>query len=223
MRIHLSPLTFAFCQCTKKGRDRGLSLDGSSRSYCSRKCAASNGARLVKDPVGKFLCQFCDKACASDQALKTHIGMTHKLQKAAAMAANENLDKLLAFQERTAAAVTREALSSAAAVTKEALSSTFASNETLSSALALTVATVERHERHATQAPAEGQGLVAVATAQASSTEALNAAFASGERHAIQASAEEKELSLAVAFKIQYDGILCRISIPDDVFTYEAL
>jgi len=90
--------------------------------------------------------------------------MTHKLQKAAAMAANENLDKLLAFQERTAAAVTREALSSAAAVTKEALSSTFASNETLSSALALTVATVERHERHATQAPAEGQGLVAVAT-----------------------------------------------------------
>ena len=164
MRIHLSPLTFAFCQCTKKGRDRGLSLDGSSRSYCSRKCAASNGARLVKDPVGKFLCQFCDKACASDQALRIHIGMTHKLQKAAAMAANENLDKLLAFQERTAAAVTREALSSAAAVTKEALSSTFASNETLSSALALTVATVERHERHATQAPAEGQGLVAVAT-----------------------------------------------------------
>ena len=68
-----------------------------------------------------------------------------------------------------------------------------------------------------------GERQALLSSAQASSTEALKAAFASGERHAMQASAEEKELSLAVAFKIKYDGNLCRISIPEDVFTYEAL
>ena len=79
--------------------------------------------------MGDFPCEFCGKWCASEHGLKVHIAIKHNQEKAAKMAANERLDKLLAHNVELTTAVTKASVTAYKEQIQASLSSAFGSVE----------------------------------------------------------------------------------------------